>query len=86
MAVAMTILERVSGGHVFEEGPRQRNAQIFKIKNIYFELLVVVMRGGRVVGDVVVCCLCVFGIIMLVLLDVFVVLQEKKEKNKCNGV
>ncbi len=43
-----------------------------------------VMWGGGVVGDVEVCCLCVFGIIILVLLDVFVVLQEKKEKSKCS--
>ncbi len=57
----------------------------FKIKNIFFELWVVVMQGGGVVGDVTVSFLCVFGLTILVLLDVFVVVQEKKEKKSAQG-
>ncbi len=36
-------------------------------------------------GDVAASCLCVFGMIVLLIFDVFVVLQEKKKKNKCTG-
>ncbi len=44
------------------------------------------MQGGGVVGDVVVSCLGVFDLTILVLLDVFVVVQEKTgNKNKCKG-
>ncbi len=62
-----TILGRVSWGRVFDERPRRRIAQIFKIKNIFFELWVVMMQGRGVVGDVAVCCLYVLYYLMCLL-------------------